>query len=436
MGATSFHHRDQNLAGVGVGSWLVPKRLRAHGAILAVCLWSLYVWTLATPGLRDRNGNLKGTDFLHLYTLGSLAAAHRGADLYGMNAQALLAAQRVPQAAGLRYLPLYPPQVSILFAPLSYLPYGWALTLWWGWSAVLYAICCYSMWRACPSLHGEGGTVIILALAYPAFFHLIAWGQTSALALGCFTLMFFALRDRREFLAGLILGCLIFKPQLGLAAAVVFVSVGAWKAVVGAAFSAVAQLAVGILYYGVQPLREWLHMLANVGAVVPWLEPKPYQTHSLRTFWSMLIPWPDLAFGLYALSAIAVLGLTIAIWKHTPPVPLALRYSALLLATVMIAPHLTVYDLVILAPAFLLLCDWLAGQPDGSLPRWLGTVLYLVYALPLLGPLARWTHVQLSVIAMAACLYVVWRTCGVLMPQPQKELTTKDTKEGVESVGE
>jgi hypothetical protein len=166
-------------------SWLTSKRLLAHGTILAVCLWSLYVWTLATPGLRDRNGNLKGTDFLHLYTLGSLAAAHRGADLYDMNAQTLLAAERVPQAMGIRYFPLYPPQVSIVFMPLAYLSYGWALVLWWSCSALVYGICCYSIWQACPSLRGVGGTVAILAIAYPAFFHLIAWGQTSALALGC-----------------------------------------------------------------------------------------------------------------------------------------------------------------------------------------------------------------------------------------------------------
>ena len=392
-------------------TWLTSRRLRAHGTILAVCLWSLYVWTVATPGLRDRNGNLKGTDFLHLYTLGSLAAAHRGADLYDMNAQALLAAQRVPQAAGIRYLPLYPPQVSILFMPLARLSYGWALALWWGCGALVYGICCYSIWRACPNLRRNGGTVVILAIAYPAFFHLIAWGQTSALALGCFTLMFFALRDKREFLAGLILGCLIFKPQLGMAAAVVFVSLGTWKTVAGAVLSAVTQLAMGVLYYGIQPLREWLRTLANVRAVMPWLEPKPYQTYSLRTFWSTLVPWPDFAFGLYGLSAIVVLGLTIAVWKHATPVPVAVRYSALLLATMLVAPHLTVYDLVILAPAFLLLADWMAGQPDGFSPRWLGTALYLVYALPLLGPLARWTHVQLAVIAMAACVYVIWRTC-------------------------
>ena len=29
--------------------WLTAKRLRAHGAILALCLWSLYAWNLATP---------------------------------------------------------------------------------------------------------------------------------------------------------------------------------------------------------------------------------------------------------------------------------------------------------------------------------------------------------------------------------------------------
>jgi hypothetical protein len=389
-------------------SWLTLKRLRAHGAIVALCLWSLYAWNIATPGLRDRNGNLKGTDFLHLYTLGSLATAHRGSDLYDINAQAALAAQCVPEAAGIRYLPLYPPQASIFFAPLAHLSYGWALILWWTFSAVVYAICCYSLWRVCPNLSDRGGTVALLALTFPAFFHLIAWGQTSAAALACFTGMFFLLRDRREFLAGLVLGCLIFKPQLGLAAAILFVSLGAWKIVAGAAISAAGQLSVGVLYYGMEPLRRWLNMLRNVSAILPLLEPKPYQTHSLRTFWSMLLPWHHLALALYVLNAGVVLGLTIACWKRSPTVPLPLRYSALLLASVLVAPHLTVYDLVILAPAFILLADRLVSQNPTRSAWWLGTLLYLAYMLPLLGPFSRWTHVQLSVIAMAATLYAVW----------------------------
>jgi hypothetical protein len=52
--------------------------------------------------------------------------------------------------------------------------------------------------------------------------------------------MFLLLRRENNFLAGLVCGCLIFKPQLGVAAAVVFVSIGAWRIVAGAAISAAA----------------------------------------------------------------------------------------------------------------------------------------------------------------------------------------------------
>lgn len=395
------------------GAWLTARRLRAHGALLALCLWSFYAWNVATPGLRDRNGNIRGTDFLHLYTLGSVAAAHRGSDLYDMNAQAALAAQRVPEAADVQYLPLYPPQVSVFLAPLSHLSYGWALFVWWCGSAAVYGICCYYIWRDCPNLRSCGGTVALLAVAYPAFFHLIAWGQTAAAALACFTLMYFLLRDRRQWLAGMVLGCLIFKPQLGLAAVVLFVSIGAWKTVLGALISAAGQLSVGALYYGVAPLQRWIRILRSVGDLWPLLEPKLYQTHSLRTFWTMLLPWPGLSFGLYILSAAAVLGLTIACWRRANDVSLPLRYSVLLLASVLVAPHLTVYDLAILAPAFLLLADWLVAQPLTPSTRWLGTLLYFVYMLPLLGPYTRWTHVQLSVVAMVGTLYLIWSVSRV-----------------------
>jgi hypothetical protein len=86
-----------------------------------------------------------------------------------------------------------------------------------------------------------------------------------------------------------------------------------------------------------------------------------------------------------------------------------LKYSSLLLATVLVAPHLTVYDLVILAPAILLLADWILSQTPSSSTRRLGYLLYLIYSLPLLGPLARFSHVQLSVLAMVAAVYLVWQ---------------------------
>lgn len=387
-------------------SWMTPWRLRAHGLILALCLWSVYLWNMATPGLHDRAGNLKGTDFLHFYTLGSIALAYRGADLYNLRAQSELVAQRIPAAAGIRYLPLYPPQASIFFEPFARLSYPWALLLWLTLSALIYGLCCYAVWRICPNLRKHRLTVAILAIGFPGFWHLIAWGQTSALALACFMLAFFALRAQHEFLAGLAFGCLIFKPQLGLAAAIVFLLTLRWKIIAGALVSASVELIPAWLYYGPGPLREWMHVLLNVPRILPLFEPRLYQTHSLRTFWTMLIPWPSDSFALYVVSALLVSALAIACWRS--PAGLSLRYSALLLATVLLAPHLTVYDLVILAPALLLLSDWIIAQPINVAPH-LKLLLCLIFVLPLLGPLARWTHVQLSVPVMAALLYGIWK---------------------------
>jgi hypothetical protein len=390
-------------------NWLTSQRVRAHGLIIGAALWSIYVWTIATPGLRDRYGNLKGTDFLHFYTLGLIAHEHRGTQLYDMRAQAELASAHVPQAVGIYYLPLYPPQVSILFAPLSDFSYTYALAVWWLVSAGIYFACCHWMWRACPNLERHHATVIILCAAFPAFFHLIAWGQTSAIALLCFTAMYFCLRSRREFLAGVVFGCLAFKPQLALAGAIIFIVSGAWKVVTGAALSAAAQFLAGVLYYGTQVFHDWLWMIRNLRAAMPFLEPKIYQTHCLRTFWSMLVPWPALALGLYAVSAALVLVMTILLWRGRS-VSLGVRYSALLFATVLIAPHLTVYDLVILAPAMMLLSDQLmtGGGSEVAIGN-IASALYGVYVLPLVGPLARWTHLQLSVIAITAVLFFIWR---------------------------
>lgn len=388
-------------------AWITVKRLRAHGLILALCLWLVYLWNMATPGLLDRAGNLKGTDFLHFYTLGSLALAHRGADLYNSQSQSAIAAARVPSAAGIYYLPLYPPQVSLFFAPFAQLSYPWALILWLALSSLIYGLCCYAVWRNCPNLHNQKLTVLVLALALPAFWHLIAWGQTSALALACFTLAFLAFRAQREFLAGLALGCLIFKPQLAVAAAIVFLFTLRWRVIVGALLSSVTQLTAAWLYYGPGPLREWIHILLNVPKQLSLLEPRLYQTHSLRTFWSMLLPWPSVSLMLYLISAILVSALAVATWRSR--LDLSLRFSALLLATVLLAPHLTVYDLVILGPAFLLLSGWIVAQPNTSTAAYFKLLLYLAFILPLLGPLARWTHLQLSVPVMAAILFGIWK---------------------------
>jgi hypothetical protein len=100
------------------------------------------------------------------------------------------------------------------------------------------------------------------------------------------------------------------------------------------------------------------------------------------------------ALTLYLLTSAVVMVLAIRLWR--PSVPLEIRYSALLLATVLVAPHLTTYELVLLAPAFLLTAQGI--ERAIIVPRRaFRAVLYFAYLLPLAGPLTSVTHVQLSV---------------------------------------
>ena len=158
--------------------WLTPRRVRGHAVLLAVCLWTVYAVDMSAPGLRDRTGLVKGADFLHYYTLGKLALENRGDVLYNMRAQSTELAKLVPEASGYVFVPLYGPQVSLFFAPLALLSYGWALTVWLCLNVVIYTWCCYVVWKTCANLQNQEWTVPAAAIAFPGFFQLLLWGQT------------------------------------------------------------------------------------------------------------------------------------------------------------------------------------------------------------------------------------------------------------------
>jgi hypothetical protein len=306
------------------------------------CVWRCSSINLSTPGLRDRSGQLKGTDFIHFYVLGSLALDGQAAALYDYRAQAAHSVARVPESSGVYYLPIYGPQMSLLFAPLATLPYAWALLMWSLITTSIYALCCAAFWRTCPAVRTERSTVFILAAGSPAFFNLVAHGQNSAIALACFTAAFLALRHEKRFLAGLAIGTLIYKPPLGLAAACVFVLTLEWRIVAGAIVGAGAQLGAAWAYYGRDVMEAYWHSVRDVGDIRPLLDVKPYQMHSLLSFWTSLLPWPHLAVGLYVMSAAATVVVACLMWRARAP--LSLRYAVLLLATALVSPHLNVYD--------------------------------------------------------------------------------------------
>jgi hypothetical protein len=387
--------------GPRIDAWIQPARLRAHAVLLALCLWGVFAAGITTPGLRDRSGLLKGSDFLQFYVSGSLARDGRADALYDYRTHVAEALRRVPESRGTSFLPVYGPQVALLFAPFAALPYGPALAAWLLASALLYALCLVAVFRTCPQLVAHGRMVALLALAYPPFFSLIGHGQSSVLALACFTGAWLGLRAGRPFAAGLALGCLAYKPQLALGAGLVLLAAGEARILAGAGAAAAAQLAWAALRLGPGALEGYAGVVARFGELAPTLGFKLHQMHCLRAFFDLLAPAP-VAKVLWALGALAALALGHRTWRSG--LPLSARFAALLIATALVNPHQYMYDLVVLAPAWMLLADLSLARPQAPWTPSLRVLVYAAFVLPVLGPLARLTHLQISVLALAGLL--------------------------------
>ena len=389
----------------GFAADLTRKRVRGHAILLGLVVWGAYAINIATPGLKDREGQLKGADFLHCYVLGNIARLHGASMLYDAPRQAALGAELIHQDPGETYLPVYGPQYSLLFRPLAELPYGWAAATWMLTSALVYFLCCGLLLRACPRLREDRTTIFILAAAFPGFFYMIASGQNSMLALIAFTCAFFCYRAKLPMAAGMALGLLMYKPQFGVMAAVVFVVTLEWRVILGALITGGGQLLAGAAYYGRSALEAYFAQLVHINQNASALEPHIERMHSLRAFWDLLLPWHGAASVFYAFTALGVIGVTVWCWRSKAPIEL--RYAIFVLGSALVDPHLTDYDLVMLMPALLVIGDRILLARESTERDSARVLTYVAFCLPLFGPMLKVVHLQLSVPAYAALFLVV-----------------------------
>jgi alpha-1,2-mannosyltransferase len=393
-------------------SWLTPRRLRAQAIVLALCTWAVFAFDFSAPGFFDRAGNIKFQDFLPLYVSARVIAEGHTGDLYNESAIASNIQTITGTPARVRLPNLYGPQMGLAFVSLAHFSFPAAARIWVALSLLGYILCIWLIWKSCLALRPHWAIVTVSAFAFPPVFHFFVRGQISALVLACFAAAYLAFRAERNWLAGLALGLLVFKPQFLVAIPLVLLLAGAWRAFVGLALSATTQLTLAWMYFGSTVMRSYFETLWHVSRWIGAAELNlaPIQMHSLRSFWTLLIPWPQLAFALYIFTSLAIIVVAAAVWKSTSS--LSLRFSALTLAAVLVNPHLFVYDLLVLAPVLLLVIEWTLTHASSTSASALRVLAYLAFVLPLLGPLSRWTHLQLSVPVFVVLLWMIWRRCS------------------------
>jgi alpha-1,2-mannosyltransferase len=390
-------------------AWLNPRRIRIQAIILACCLWGTCAVDFSTPGLMDRAGNIKFQDFIQFYISARLIAQARNNELFDQKIASDELHAIVQQPTRVRLPTVYGPQVGLFFVPLVRFPFLVAASIWVAISVLLYCLCVHWLWKSCLHLRRYSGTVSMLAVCFPPFFHFFVRGQISVLVLACFIVAFFAFRSGNNWLAGAALGLLVFKPQFLVAIPLVLLFSFAWKPLAGLVISVLAQLALATVYFGAAVMRAYFDTLWHISRWISTAEPgvAQAQMHSLRSFWVLLVPWPVVALVLYVLSSAIVLVIAAVAWKSHGA--LALRFSALVFAAVLINPHLFVYDLLVLVLPLLLLANWAIGHADhySYSSAQISVLVYLAFVLPLLGPLTVWTHFQVSVLVFVAIQAVV-----------------------------
>ena len=119
------------------------------------------------------------------------------------------------------------------------------------------------------------------------------------------------------------------------------------------------------------------------------------------------MPFEPAAFLLYGAAAFVTLLSTARVWRSNATVEI--RLSAIVLAVILISPHVNAYDLILLVPIFFLLANWLMLSSGNTRGRALSTWLCVLMAAPVVGRLPAILRLQFSVTAMAAILFLLWR---------------------------
>ena len=373
--------------------------------MLAVFLWiAAAVIGLAGPGDRGIAGPLKGADFVHFYTLGHLASAQRIDTIYNMSALHDAQVALVPESGPDLYPPVYPPQAALLFAPFSGLSYQPALLIWNVLTIGIYALIVWSVWQRVSGVLSDRALVLAAAAAFPPFWTLVLYGQVTILILIAFWLGWLALERRRPWVAGVAFGLLALKPQFGIPLAAMVLACGEWRMLSGALTSVAVQAAAVWLVLGSSAFTRFAGSIQMMVTHADWLESKPYMSHSLRAVTRLLPNWAGLPLWV-ALAAI-VLWLTVRAWKSEAP--LRVRLGIVILASVLVNPHVIVYDVTVLVlplvwfGAYMLDAERQARAPEfGVMVYWLFAALFV--------PTAAAIGVQASVPIMMFLLVFMTR---------------------------
>jgi hypothetical protein len=364
---------------------------RAHALILAAGVWIVgaFRWMTGPPW--------GSGDFCFFYTCGWLARTGKVDGLYSSGVFHATQVALIPSSANIWFPTVYPPQVALLMAPISALPYRWAMYLWGLGSLALTAVIVAGAYRSVRHQLPDMTLVILAAAAFQPLCELIVSGQISVLVLAACYLGWVALERDRLMLAGAALGLLAIKPQFGLPFAIIVLATRNWRMLTGALLCVLAQVIAVWATMGAEALTGFANMVPAILGNIDALEVATQRSHSIRALTRLAPVW--LGLPLWVATCGLVLRQVVRVWRSDAP--LTVRFGLAMLAAVLCNPHLIVYDAVLLMLPLLWFASWLEARSYHGL-------LYALF-LAFLVPVAAFARVQPTVLLMLAIVWLVTR---------------------------
>lgn len=354
------------------GDFLHASRVRAWLTIGAVITLAVIGFGLVTSkGLVDLTGRPLGTDFISFWTAGRVSIRGETDDAWDMILHAT-EQQSIFGPDDTFAAFFYPPVYLFLCWPLGHLPYLSALAVWLGTTG----LACRAALVAWAGPWAKGLTGVLALLAFPAFFSTLGHGQNAFL-----TTMIFALGGlllpRRPILAGMVLGCLVYKPHMAVALPVALAAAGYWRAFFSMGATAVGLIGLSVLVFGVSAWTEFMRlspivqMTLEQGLVEPGKMVSVYRSMRLVGFGNEAGWVAQILVVLIVLGALARLAR-----RHREPEGVIAAAAA---ATLLISPYMLDYDMMLLAVPM----AWMVrkGSERGFLD-WEKMVLLVAFALP------------------------------------------------------
>jgi hypothetical protein len=347
-------------------------------ACLIAQVTAIVIFVVRHYVLSEKTSPALGIDFPVYWAAARVAVEHGAAAIYSPDFMAPLEAVARPHEP---YTPwAYPPTFLLLIVPFGLLPFGMALASFLAVTIAMYAC----------SIRAITGPLEIpswrYALAFPALFVVVAFGQNSFLTVSIAGAALFLL-PKRPVVAGALIALLSIKPQLGILFPAVLICGRQWRALLSATAFALLFSAAAVLMFGPTTVVAFLHALTAFKH--DWLE------QNTGDIWFVLTSvygaarihgaTSAVAYGIHTVVMLPAIGAVAWLWMDNARYEL--RAAALTVGAMLAPPYFVLYDLAWLAlPIAFLAADM---KTRGASRKELAIVI-AAWLAPLQAHIARW----------------------------------------------